>query len=126
MRGSVVTRTAVFAREHLRAPFTLSLLIAVPAIFVISAAGVLGNFASALRGSLAGDAAAALSAGWAAAFISGALPSGGWSSSSLRSPRRSYARWDTRAVEAQRSQRRAPLREGGPVAEAEPWLRSRP
>ena len=68
-----MTRTVVFAREQLRAPFTLALLVAVPALFVISAAGVLSDFAGALGGSLAGDAAVALSAGWAAAFISGAL-----------------------------------------------------
>jgi hypothetical protein len=68
-----MTRTVVFAREQLRAPFTLALLVAIPALFVISAAGVLSDFASVLGGSLAGDAAVALSAGWAAAFISGAL-----------------------------------------------------
>jgi hypothetical protein len=68
-----MSRTVVFAREQLRAPFTLTLLIAIPALFVISAAGVLSDFASALGGSLAGDASVALSAGWAAAFISGAL-----------------------------------------------------
>ena len=68
-----MSRTAVFAREQLRAPFTLALLIAIPALFVISAAGVLSDFAGALGGSLIGDASVALSAGWAAAFISGAL-----------------------------------------------------
>jgi hypothetical protein len=68
-----VTPTVVFAREQLRAPFTLALLVTVPFMFVVSAAGALSDFASALGGSLAGDAAAALSAGWAAAFISGAL-----------------------------------------------------
>jgi hypothetical protein len=68
-----MTRSALFAREQLRAPFTLALLVAIPALFVFSAAGVLSDFASALGGSLAGDAAVALSAGWAAAFISGAL-----------------------------------------------------
>jgi hypothetical protein len=68
-----MTRTVVFAREQLRSPFTLALLVAIPALFVISAAGVLSDFASALGGSLTGDAAVALSAGWAAAFISGAL-----------------------------------------------------
>ena len=68
-----MTRTATFAREQLRAPFTLALLVAVPALFVISAAGVLSDFADALGGELAGDAAVALSAGWAAAFIAGAL-----------------------------------------------------
>jgi len=68
-----MTRTLVFAREQLRAPFTLVLLVVIPALFVIAAAGALSDFASALGGSLAGDAAVALSAGWAAAFISGAL-----------------------------------------------------
>ncbi len=68
-----MTRTAVFAREQLRAPFTLALLVVIPALFVVSAAGALNDFASALGGSLAGDAAVGLSAGWAAAFISGAL-----------------------------------------------------
>jgi hypothetical protein len=68
-----MTRTVVFAREQLRAPFTLALPVAIPALFVVSAAGVLSDFASALGGSLAGDAAVALSAGWAAAFISGTL-----------------------------------------------------
>ena len=68
-----MSRTFIFAREQLRAPFTLALLVAIPALFVISAAGVLSDFATALGGSLAGDAAVALSAGWAAAFISGAL-----------------------------------------------------
>ena len=68
-----MTRTAVFAREQLRATFALALLVVIPALFVVSAAGALSDFASALGGSLAGDAAVGLSAGWAAAFISGAL-----------------------------------------------------
>ena len=68
-----MTRTYLFAREQLRSPFTLALLVAIPALFVISAAGVLRDFARILGGSLAGDAAVGLSAGWAAAFISGAL-----------------------------------------------------
>jgi len=68
-----MTRTLAFTREQLRAPFTLVLLIAVPLLFVLSAAGTLHDFSSALGGSLAGDAAVALSAGWAAAFLSGAL-----------------------------------------------------
>jgi hypothetical protein len=63
----------VFAREQLRAPLTPALLVAVPALFVTAAAGTLSDFASALGGSLAGDAAVGLSAGWAAAFIAGAV-----------------------------------------------------
>src|SRR5215217_143092 len=68
-----MTRTVVFAREQLRAPFTLGLLVAIPVLFVVAAAGALSDFAGALGGSLAGDAAVALSAGWAAAFVSGTL-----------------------------------------------------
>jgi hypothetical protein len=68
-----MTRTAVFAREQLRAPFTLVLLVAVPAVFVAASAGVLSDFARALGGELGGDAASALGAGWAAAFIAGTL-----------------------------------------------------
>src|SRR5262245_11039020 len=68
-----MTRAGIFAREPLRASFTLALLGAVPALFVVAAAGVLSDFAAALGGSLAGNAAVALSAGWAAAFISGTL-----------------------------------------------------
>lgn len=66
-------RTAIFVREPLRAPFTLVLLITVPALFVASAAGVLSDFARVLGGSLGGNAAVTLSAGWAAAFVAGTL-----------------------------------------------------
>lgn len=62
-----------FAREHLRAPLTLVLLLAIPAFFVLIFASVLGQFAEALGGTLAGRAATAISAGWAAAFLSGTL-----------------------------------------------------
>lgn len=68
-----MTRTVVFAREQLRAPLTLFLLVSVPALFVVAAADALSDFAQALGGSLAGDAAVALGAGWAAAFVSGTL-----------------------------------------------------
>lgn len=62
-----------FVREHLRTRLTLVLLIAIPVFFVLIFASVLGQFSAALGGSLAGRAATALSAGWAAAFLSGAL-----------------------------------------------------
>jgi len=68
-----MTRTVTFAREQLRAPFTLLLLVAVPTIFVTASASVLSDFADALGGSLAGESASALGAGWAAAFIAGTL-----------------------------------------------------
>jgi hypothetical protein len=68
-----VTRTLAFTREQLRTPFVLVLLVAVPIGFVVAAAGVLGEFGRALGGDLAGDAAAALGAGWSAAFIAGAV-----------------------------------------------------
>jgi hypothetical protein len=62
-----------FAREQLRAPLTLVLLVAIPAFFVLLFAGVLGEFAQALGGTLAARSATAISAGWAAAFLSGTL-----------------------------------------------------
>ncbi len=62
-----------FVREHLRTPLTLVLLVAIPIFFVLIFASVLGEFATALGGTLAGDATAAISAGWAAAFLCGAL-----------------------------------------------------
>ncbi len=68
-----MTRTGAFTREQLRAPFTLVLLVAVPPVFVVASVGVLGDFARALGGSLAADAASSLAAGWAAAFIAGTL-----------------------------------------------------
>jgi hypothetical protein len=66
------TSTA-FVREHLRAPLTLVLLVAIPAFFVLIFASVLGDFAKALGGTLASQSATAISAGWAAAFLSGTL-----------------------------------------------------
>lgn len=64
---------ADFLREHLRARLTLVMLVALPALFVIVSASVLGEFAVALGGSVADDSASALGAGWAAAFLAGAL-----------------------------------------------------
>jgi hypothetical protein len=64
---------AAFVREHLRAPLTLVLLVAIPAFFVLIFASVLGEFAKALGGTLASQSATAISAGWAAAFLSGTL-----------------------------------------------------
>jgi len=62
-----------FVREHLRERLTLVLLVGIPVFFVLIFASVLGQFSAALGGSLAGRAATAISAGWAAAFLSGAL-----------------------------------------------------
>jgi hypothetical protein len=62
-----------FLREQLRAPLTLVLLIAIPAFFVLIFASVLGEFADALGGTLMERAATSISAGWAAAFLSGTL-----------------------------------------------------
>jgi len=64
---------ADFLREHLRARLTLAMLVAIPALFVLVSSSVLGEFAAALGGSVAGDSASALGAGWAAAFLAGAL-----------------------------------------------------
>lgn len=62
-----------FVREHLRTRLTLVLLVAIPIFFVLIFASVLGEFSTALGGTLAGQAATAISAGWAAAFLAGAL-----------------------------------------------------
>ncbi len=71
--SGIVISSADFLREHLRARLTLVMLVALPALFVLVSASVLGEFASALGGSVAGDSASALGAGWAAAFMAGAL-----------------------------------------------------
>jgi len=71
--NAIAISGADFLREHLRARLTLVLLVAIPALFVVASASVLGEFATALGGSVAGDSASALGAGWAAAFLAGAL-----------------------------------------------------
>lgn len=73
MLSAALPTSAAFIREHLRAPLTLVLLIAIPAFFVLIFASVLGDFAQALGGTLATQSATAISAGWAAAFLSGTL-----------------------------------------------------
>jgi hypothetical protein len=70
---AVASVSGGFVREHLRAPLTLTLLIAIPVFFVLIFATVLGEFAKALGGTLAGSASTAISAGWAAAFLCGTL-----------------------------------------------------
>jgi hypothetical protein len=71
--SAVALGGADFLREHLRARLTLVLLIAVPALFVLVSSSVLGEFAAALGGSVSGGSASSLGAGWAAAFLAGAL-----------------------------------------------------
>jgi hypothetical protein len=62
-----------FLREQLRAPLTLALLIVLPILFVVTASSVLDDFSTALGGNAHGEAATALAAGWAAAFLAGAF-----------------------------------------------------
>lgn len=62
-----------FLREQARVPLNLVLLVVIPVFFVLIFASVLGDFAEALGGDLAEQAATAISAGWAAAFLCGAL-----------------------------------------------------
>lgn len=73
MLSAALPTTTAFVREHLRAPLTLVLLIAIPVFFVLIFASILGDFAKALGGTLAAQSATAISAGWAAAFLSGTL-----------------------------------------------------
>ena len=71
---SAVYVSTLFVREHLRMRTTLALLVAIPVLFVVLAGSVLGDFSRALGGSaLDGKAATALGAGWAAAFLAGAV-----------------------------------------------------
>jgi hypothetical protein len=72
LSAALPTSTA-FVREHLRAPLTLVLLVAIPVFFVLIFASVLGEFAKALGGDLMAQSATAIGAGWAAAFLSGTL-----------------------------------------------------
>ena len=69
----VVPTSRDFVREQLRARMTLLLLVAIPVFFVLIFAGVLGQFSEALGGTLQTRGATAISAGWAAAFLSGTL-----------------------------------------------------
>lgn len=71
--SAAVPASLAFTREHLRSPLTLILLIWIPVFFVLIFASVLGDFAKALGGTLASQSATAISAGWAAAFLSGTL-----------------------------------------------------
>lgn len=73
MLSAAAPTAAAFAREHLRAPLTLLLLVWIPVFFVLIFASVLGQFADALGGTLATQSATSISAGWAAAFLSGTL-----------------------------------------------------
>ena len=70
---TILAASGSFTREQLRAPLTLALLVAIPAFFVLIFAGVLGEFSEALGGTLGARSAMAISAGWAAAFLSGTL-----------------------------------------------------
>jgi hypothetical protein len=64
---------SAFLREHLRERLTLALLVLIPATFVVASAAVLGEFADALGGDIAGRSTSALGAGWAAAFLAGTI-----------------------------------------------------
>ena len=71
--SALAATSGSFVREHLRAPLTLVLLVVIPVFFVLIFASVMGEFAKALGGTLASRSATAISAGWAAAFLSGTL-----------------------------------------------------
>lgn len=73
MLSATFPTSSAFTREHLRDPFTLILLVAIPVFFIFIFASVVGEFAEALGGTLAGQGATAISAGWATAFLCGVL-----------------------------------------------------
>lgn len=87
-----------FMREHLREPLTLALLVVIPIFFILIFASVLGEFSQALGGSLQGGAVTAISAGWAAAFLCGALAFFQISSSRGADRRLAYAGFGARRV----------------------------
>ena len=70
---TLASTSGSFVREQLRMPLMLVLLIMIPVFFILIFADVLGEFAKALGGTLATQSATSISAGWAAAFLSGAL-----------------------------------------------------
>ncbi|MCC6498113.1 MAG: hypothetical protein IT193_17820 [Propionibacteriaceae bacterium] len=65
----MTSRSVTFAREQLRSPFSVVLLVAVPVMFVLVADEVLAQFSTALGGDLQGRVATVLAAGWSAAFV---------------------------------------------------------
>jgi hypothetical protein len=65
--------SGAFLREQIREPLNLVLLGFIPVFFILIFASVLGEFAEALGGDLAEQAATSISAGWAAAFLCGTL-----------------------------------------------------
>jgi hypothetical protein len=71
--NSLTAIGGTFLREQLRTPLNVALLVVIPAFFVLIFASILGDFSRALGGDLLEQAATAISAGWAAAFLCGAL-----------------------------------------------------
>ena len=123
--SAIVGVSGSFVREQLRAPLTLVLLVAIPAFFVLIFASVLGEFAQALGGTLASQSATAISAGWAAAFLSGAL--GFFQVSSSRGADRRLASAGYGALRVATARIAAALTLGGAVsavAFVTLWLRS--
>jgi hypothetical protein len=60
-----------FVADYARNPVNLLLLVLVPVVFVVAAAGSLADAAALLGGSDAGAAVPTVTAGWAAAFLAG-------------------------------------------------------
>jgi hypothetical protein len=62
-----------FVRQYARVRVTLVMLVVIPILFVVAAAGAGGELSDALGGSASGDSMTALGGGWAAAFLGGVL-----------------------------------------------------
>lgn len=71
--SGMVLATGDFVRQQVRNPVTVAMLVIIPVLFVILAASALEELSSSLGGDVAGSAATALGAGWAAAFLGGIL-----------------------------------------------------
>jgi len=68
---SVMLLERRFVADYARNPVNLLLLVLVPVVFVVAAAGSLADAAALLGGSDAGAAVPTVTAGWAAAFLAG-------------------------------------------------------
>lgn len=71
--SGLVLATSDFVRQQLRNTVTVVMLLLIPVMFVLLAANALEELSSSLGGDVAGSAATALGAGWAAGFLGGVL-----------------------------------------------------
>mgnify|MGYP003558368298 CR=1 FL=1 len=93
-----------FARQYLRAPVILVMLLVIPALFVVLCASALGELSASLGDEVTGPSATAIGAGWAASFLCGILGYFQISSSSRPRTRRDSA-WQRSSLDPLRISR---------------------